>query len=122
MTSGRHSRAKNASFSVCPENPDLTFASKIFSVVFDGHFETISEQKRAISNLRLSLTFLRVETVSEQAPPPRPFLPPAKNEAVRLRFMPRQRRFMHRRCASYAERRASYLPDDLARHSFSEGG
>ena len=46
MTSGRHSRAENASFSVCPENPDLTPASKIFSVVFDGHFETISEQRR----------------------------------------------------------------------------
>ena len=73
MTSGRHSRAKNASFSVCPENPDLTFASKIFSVVFDGHFETISEQRKVVSNLRLPRTFLRVETVSGQALLPRPF-------------------------------------------------
>ena len=76
-SSGRHSRAENASFSGCPENPDLTFASKIFSVVFDGHFETISEQRKVVSNLRLSRTFLRVETVSGQALLPRPFFLPA---------------------------------------------
>jgi len=46
-----------------------------------------------------------------------------KHEAARLRFMPRQQYFMILRIASYGESRASFSPpDDLARHSFSEGG
>ena len=52
IPSGRHSRAKKAPFSGCRKFSDLMLASKKFSVVFDGHFETISEQKGAVSKLR----------------------------------------------------------------------
>ena len=45
-------RAEKAPFSVCPEFSDLTPASKLFSVVFDGHFETIFEQRAVVSILR----------------------------------------------------------------------
>ena len=49
-------------------------ASKSFSVFSGGHFEMISEQRRGISNLRLFLTFSRVETFSGQLKQPRRFL------------------------------------------------
>ena len=70
---GRHSRAKKAPFSGCLKFSDLMPASKSFSIFSGGHFETISEQRRKVSNLRLSLTFSRVETVSGQVKRPRPF-------------------------------------------------
>ena len=50
--SGHHSSAEKTPFSVYPEFSDLTPTSKLFSVVFDGYFETISEQRRGISILR----------------------------------------------------------------------
>ena len=69
MKSGRHSPSKIAPFSVCTENPDLTLSSKIFSIVFDGHFETIfvKQEFAVITN------FLRRETVFKQAQLPRLF-------------------------------------------------
>jgi len=52
MISGRHFRAEKAPVSVCWEISDLMLASKLFSVFFDGHFETFFEQQEAVSNLR----------------------------------------------------------------------
>ncbi|MBO4303189.1 MAG: hypothetical protein J6A21_01245, partial [Lentisphaeria bacterium] len=77
------------------------------------HFETISEQRRKLSNLRLSLTISRVETVSGQLQEPRPvFARRAKTmKPVKASLHAPKVRFMIRRIASYAIRRASFRLD-----------
>jgi len=52
IPSGRRSASKKVPFPGCLKFSDLALASKSFSVFLDSHFETISEQKRAVCNLQ----------------------------------------------------------------------